>query len=187
MVAARHDMEVISEAKNIDEAIALLKAGPHDVIVMAPHRSDEDSCETISRLLCASRCAKLLVFSAQDGDGEILCALNAGATGYLLKSAGREEILQTIRHIATRERYVPPVIAQRLAEFIGKEMLTARELEVLRFVREGWRNRQIATELRVAETTVNFHIKNSLAKLRANDRTHAVTIAMKRGFLPIAC
>lgn len=187
IIASSADMQLISETRSLDEAIGRLKTAEHDVIVMATQPGREDTCRTVRRLLCASKCAKLLVFSAQDGDGVILRALNAGATGYLLKNASREEIVQTIQYVATRERYLPPVIAQQVAEYIGKERLTDRELEVLGLVREGWRNRQIAIELRVAETTVNFHIKNTLAKLRANDRTHAVTIAMKRGLLPMAC
>ena len=85
----------------------------------------------------------------------------------------------------TGQRHVPPEVAARLAEHMGEEDLTTRELEVLRLIRDGYRNKQIADQLAIAETTVNFHIKNLVDKLQANDRTHAVTIALRRGLLQI--
>ena len=104
---------------------------------------------------------------------------------YLLKSMPKDELLAVVRSVHSGHRHVPPEVAARLAEHLGEDDLTARELEVLRLIRDGYRNKQIADALAIAESTVNFHIKNLVDKLRANDRTHAVTIAIRRGLLPL--
>jgi DNA-binding NarL/FixJ family response regulator len=97
----------------------------------------------------------------------------------------KDELLTVIRSVHAGKRHVPPEIAARLAEHLGDDDLTSRELDVLRLIRDGYRNKQIAEQLTIAETTVNFHIKNLVDKLGANDRTHAVTIALRRGLLQI--
>jgi len=94
-------------------------------------------------------------------------------------------LLNVVRSVHAGRRHIPPEVAARLTEHLGDEDLTTRELEVLRFIRDGYRNKQIADQLAIAETTVNFHIKNLVDKLGANDRTHAVTIALRRGLLQI--
>jgi DNA-binding NarL/FixJ family response regulator len=127
----------------------------------------------------------VIILTTADSDGEIQRALRAGASGYVLKSMPKNELLDVIRSVHSGRRYVPPQVAARLAEHIGEEDLTQRELEVLRLIRDGYRNKQIADRLAIAETTVNFHIKNLVEKLQANDRTHAVTIALRRGLLQI--
>jgi DNA-binding NarL/FixJ family response regulator len=95
----------------------------------------------------------------------------------------KDELLNVVRSVHAGRRHIPPEVAARLAEHLGDEDLTTRELEVLRLIRDGCRNKQIADQLAIAETTVNFHIKNLVDKLGANDRTHAVTIAVRRGLL----
>jgi DNA-binding NarL/FixJ family response regulator len=102
---------------------------------------------------------------------------------YMLKSVPKNELLAVIRSVHAGQRHVPLDVAARLAEYLGDDSLTARELEVLRLIRDGHRNKQIADQLAISETTVNFHIKNLVDKLQANDRTHAVTIALRRGLL----
>jgi DNA-binding NarL/FixJ family response regulator len=97
----------------------------------------------------------------------------------------KNDLLAVIRSVHSGRRHVPPEVAARLAEHLGDEDLTTRELEVLRLIRDGYRNKQIADQLAIAETTVNFHIKNLVDKLQANDRTHAVTIAIRRGLLQV--
>jgi DNA-binding NarL/FixJ family response regulator len=97
----------------------------------------------------------------------------------------KNELLGVIRSVHAGRRHIPPDVAARLAEHLGDDDLTARELEVLRLIRDGYRNKQIADQLSISETTVNFHIKNLVDKLQANDRTHAVTIALRRGLLQI--
>jgi DNA-binding NarL/FixJ family response regulator len=129
--------------------------------------------------------ARIIMLSMSEGDGEIQRALRAGAAAYLLKSMPNDQILSVIRAVHAGRKPVPTEVAARLAEHLGAEALTPRELDVLRLIRDGHRNKQIADDLGIAETTVNFHIKNLVDKLGANDRTHAVTIAIRRGLLPV--
>jgi DNA-binding NarL/FixJ family response regulator len=125
------------------------------------------------------------MLTTSDCDGDIQRALRAGASAYVLKSMPKDEMLAVIRSVHSGRRHVPSEVAARLAEHMGEEDLTSRELDVLRLMRDGHRNKQIADKLCIAETTVNFHIKNLVDKLGANDRTHAVTIAIRRGLLQI--
>jgi DNA-binding NarL/FixJ family response regulator len=129
--------------------------------------------------------ARFIMLTTSDADGDIQRAMRAGASAYMLKSMPKAELLGVIRSVHAGRRHVPPEVAARLAEHLGDDDLTARELEVLRLIRDGYRNKQIADQLSVAETTVNFHIKNLVDKLGANDRTHAVTIAVRRGLLEV--
>jgi DNA-binding NarL/FixJ family response regulator len=125
------------------------------------------------------------MLTSSDSDGEIQRAMRAGASAYILKSMPKDELLNVLRSVHAGRRHIPPEVAARLAEHLGDEDLTSRELEVLRFIRDGYRNKQIADQMTIAESTVNFHIKNLVDKLGANDRTHAVTIALRRGLLQI--
>jgi DNA-binding NarL/FixJ family response regulator len=127
--------------------------------------------------------ARIIMLTTSDSDGEIQRAMRAGASAYLLKSMPKDELLSVVRTVHSGRRHIPPEVAARLAEHLGEEDLTTRELEVLQLIRDGYRNKQIADQLSIAETTVNFHIKNLVDKLGAHDRTHAVTIALRRGLL----
>jgi DNA-binding NarL/FixJ family response regulator len=129
--------------------------------------------------------ARIIMLSSSDSDGEIQRALRAGASAYVLKSMPQDELLAIIRSVHAGKRQVPPAVAARLAEHLGEEDLTARELDVLRLIRDGYKNKQIADKLFISENTVNFHIKNLVGKLGANDRTQAVMIAVRRGLLQI--
>ena len=129
--------------------------------------------------------ARIIMLTTSDCDGDIQRALRAGASGYILKSMHMDELLSVIRSVHAGRRQIPPEVAARLAEHLGDDDLTARELDVLRLIRDGYRNKQIADQLSISENTVNFHIKNLVDKLQANDRTHAVTIALRRGLLQI--
>ena len=120
------------------------------------------------------------------GDIEIQRALQAGALAYVLKSTPKDELLQIIRACATGRRRIPSDVAGYIAEHLGQEDLSPREIEVLELIRDGNRNKQIADRLSISETTVNYHIKNIVEKLQANDRTHAVTIAVRRGLIHIS-
>lgn len=125
------------------------------------------------------------MLTTSESDGDIQRTMRAGAAAYILKSMPKEEILSVMRSVHQRGRFMPTQVAALIAEHLGEEQLTARELDVLRLIRDGRRNKQIADELCIAETTVNFHIKNLVDKLQANDRTHAVTIAVRRGMLEL--
>jgi DNA-binding NarL/FixJ family response regulator len=129
--------------------------------------------------------ARIIMLTTSDGDGDIQRAMRAGASGYILKSMHMDELLSVIRSVHAGRRHISPEVAARLAEHLGDDDLTARELDVLRLIRDGHRNKQIADQLAISENTVNFHIKNLVDKLQANDRTHAVTIALRRGLLQI--
>jgi DNA-binding NarL/FixJ family response regulator len=129
--------------------------------------------------------ARVIMLTTSDGDADIQRAIRAGAAGYMLKSMPMEQLLGVIRSVHSGKRHIPPEVAARLAEHMGDDDLTTRELEVLRLIRDGYRNKQIADQLSISENTVNFHIKNLMDKLQANDRTHAVTIGLRRGLLHI--
>jgi DNA-binding NarL/FixJ family response regulator len=127
--------------------------------------------------------ARFIVLTTYQGDVQALRALKAGASGYLLKNMLRKELLDTIRAVNDGRRRVPPEIAAELADHMTEDALTAREVAVLRKVAMGSSNKIIASELNLSEATVKGHMKSILSKLGANDRTHAVTIALKRGFI----
>jgi DNA-binding NarL/FixJ family response regulator len=127
--------------------------------------------------------ARFIVLTTYQGDVQALRALKAGAAGYLLKNMMRKELLETIRIVHAGRRRIPPEIAAELADHVTEDALTDREVDVLRKVATGNSNKIIASQLNVSEATVKGHMKSILSKLGANDRTHAVTIAMKRGFL----
>jgi DNA-binding NarL/FixJ family response regulator len=129
--------------------------------------------------------ARIVMLTTSDGDAEIQRALRAGAAGYVLKSTPKNELFAVIRNVHSGQRHIPADVAARLAEHLGDDDLTPRELEVLALIRDGNRNKEIADKLEISEATVNFHIKNIVDKLRANDRTHAVTIAVRRGLMQI--
>jgi len=129
--------------------------------------------------------ARIIMLTTSDREGDIPRALRAGASAYILKSMPKNELLGVIRSVHAGRWHIPPEVAARLAEHLGDDDLTTRELEVLRLIRDGYRNKQIADQLSIFETTVNFHIKNLVDKLQANDRTHAVIIALRRDVLQI--
>jgi DNA-binding NarL/FixJ family response regulator len=129
--------------------------------------------------------ARIIVLTTYAGDVQVLRALKAGARGYLLKSFLRKELLETIRLVHAGQKRIPPDVATELAEHAADETLSPREIEVLRLVSGGNANKEIAARLCITEETVKGHVKNILAKLGANDRTHAVTIGLKRGIIGI--
>jgi DNA-binding NarL/FixJ family response regulator len=129
--------------------------------------------------------ARVIVLTTYTGDVQVMRALRAGARGYLLKNLLRKELLDTIRAVHAGQKRIPPDVASQLAEHATDETLSAREIEVLRLVAGGNANKEIAAQLSITEETVKGHIKNILAKLGANDRTHAVTIGLKRGIIDL--
>ena len=139
--------------------------------------------EAISVLRKENPNARIIVLTTYDGDVQASDSLRAGAQGFLLKTMLRTQLLDTIRKVHAGKRCIPPEIAQRMAEYFDKDALTAREIEVLRLVASGHSNKIIAQRLSISDDTVKNHVSSILMKLSANDRTHAVTIAMRRGFL----
>jgi len=183
MIANQPDMALVAEAATGCEGIEKFRQFRPDVTLMdlrLPDMSGTDSLQAIREEFPA---AKIIVLTTYNGDIQAGRALKAGAYGYLLKSMVRKELLETIRAVHQGHRRVPAEIATNLAEHAIDDGLTRREIEVLREVSCGNSNKIVASNLLISEDTVKAHMKSVLAKLAANDRTHAVMIAMKRGFL----
>jgi DNA-binding NarL/FixJ family response regulator len=183
IIGSQPDMLLVAQASNAIEAVAEFRRHRPDITLMDLRLPGTNGIDTLISIRGEYPDARVIILTTADSDGEIQRALRAGASGYVLKSMPKNELLDVIRSVHSGRRYVPPQVAARLAEHLGEEDLTQRELEVLRLIRDGFRNKQIADRLAIAETTVNFHIKNLVEKLQANDRTHAVTIALRRGLL----
>ena len=185
IIGSQSDMVLVAQAANAMEAVAEFRRHRPDVTLMDLRLPGTNGTDTLIAIRGEFPQARIIMLTTSDSDGEIQRALRAGASAYLLKSMPKNELLDVIRSVHSGRRHVPPEVAALLAEHLGEEDLTPRELEVLRLIRDGYRNKQIADQLAIAETTVNFHIKNLVDKLGANDRTHAVTIALRRGLLQI--
>jgi len=183
IIGSQPDMLLVAQASNAIEAVAEFRRHRPHITLMDLRLPGTNGIDTLISIRGEYPDARVIILTTADSDGEIQRALRAGASGYVLKSMPKNELLDVIRSVHSGRRYVPPQVAARLAEHLGEEDLTQRELEVLRLIRDGFRNKQIADRLAIAETTVNFHIKNLVEKLQANDRTHAVTIALRRGLL----
>lgn len=183
IIELEQDMLLVAEASNAAEAIAEHRLLRPDIILMDLRLPGVNGVDTLITIRGEFPQARVIMLTTSDSDGEIQRALRAGACGYALKSMPKNELLRVIRSVHAGRRHIPPEVAARLAEHLGEEELTARELEVLRLIREGHRNKQIGARLSIVEGTVNFHIKNLVDKLGANDRAHAVAIALQRGLL----
>jgi DNA-binding NarL/FixJ family response regulator len=178
-------MLLVAQAANAVEGITEFRRHRPDVTLMDLRLPGTNGTDALISIRGEHPDARVIMLTSSDSDGDIQRAMRAGASAYMLKSMPKTELLEVVRLVHAGRRHVPADVAARLAEHLGEEDLTARELEVLRLIRDGYRNKQIAGHLAIAETTVNFHIKNLVGKLGANDRTHAVTIAVRRGLLHI--
>jgi DNA-binding NarL/FixJ family response regulator len=185
IIASQSDMTLVAQASNAAEALREYRRLRPDVTLMDQRLPGASGTEALSAIRNAFPQARIMMLTTSSGDIEIQRALRAGAAAYVLKSTGKDELLQAIRTVAAGRKHIPSDVATCVAEGMGKEDLSPRELEVLELIREGNKNKQIADQLCIAETTVNFHIKNIVDKLQANDRTHAVTIALRRGLLQV--
>ena len=185
IVSAEHDMLLVGQASNAVDAVAEFRHHRPDITLMDVRLPGTDGTDALIAIRGEFPQARIIMLTTSDGDGDIQRAMRAGASGYILKSMHMDELLSVIRSVHAGRRHISPEVAARLAEHLGDDDLTARELDVLRLIRDGHRNKQIADQLAISENTVNFHIKNLVDKLQANDRTHAVTIALRRGLLQI--
>jgi DNA-binding NarL/FixJ family response regulator len=185
IIASQPDMILVSQATDAVEALSEFRRHRPDVTLMDLRLTGTSGIDALVAIRGECPHARIVMLTTSDCDGEIQRAMRAGASGYILKSMPKNELLGVIRTVHAGRRYLPPEVAARLSEHLGEDNLTERELQVLRLIRDGHRNKQIADQLAIAETTVNFHIKNLVDKLQANDRTHAVTIAVRRGLLEI--
>jgi DNA-binding NarL/FixJ family response regulator len=185
IIGSQQDMVIVAQAANAVEAIDEFRSHRPDVTLMDLRLPGTNGTDTLIAIRGEFPKARIIMLTSSDSDGEIHRALRAGAAAYVFKSMPKNEMLTVIRSVHAGGRHIPPEVAARIAEHLGEEDLTTRELEVLRLIRDGYRNKQIADQLAIAETTVNFHIKNLVDKLGANDRTQAVMIALRRGLLQI--
>src|SRR6202789_986009 len=185
IIAAETDMELVAQASTAEEALQEYRRTRPDVILMDQRLPGASGTEALIAIRSEFPHARIMMLTTSSGDIEIQRALRAGATAYVLKSTPKNELLRIIGTVSMGRKHIPSDVGSSLAEHMGQEDLTPRELEVLELIREGNKNKQIADQLSISETTVNFHIKNIVDKLQANDRTHAVMIALRRGLLQI--
>lgn len=185
VIGAEPDMRVVAEAGNGEEAVAMFRAHRPTVTLMDLRLPVMDGTAAIRVIRRESPHAPIIALTSYAGDEDIHRALEAGAQGYLLKDMLRNEVIRAIRTVHRGSRIIPPAVAAKLAEYIPRQELSARELEVLRGMAGGLRNKEIAHDLGMAEGTVKTHVKNILEKLNASDRTHAVMLALQRGILQL--
>lgn len=185
LLAAQPDMELVAEASNGREAIEQFRLHRPDVTLMDLQMPEMNGVDAIMTICAENVRARIIVLTTYTGDVQVLRALRAGARGYLLKNLLRRELLDTIRLVHAGHKRIPPEVASQLAEHATDEGLSDREIEVLTLISGGNANKEIGAQLSISEETVKGHVKNILAKLGANDRTHAVTIGLKRGIIDI--
>jgi len=179
------DLELVGEAQTGDEAVAEFQRLRPDVTLMDLQMPGMNGIDALHAIRKEAPKARDIILTTYSGDVQASRAFKAGAVGYLLKSMLRTELIGTIRDIHAGRKRIPPEIAASLAEHFSVDDLSAREIEVLRSVAAGNSNKIVADDLSISEDTVKGHMKNIMSKLGANDRTHAVLIAMKRGFLEV--
>ena len=185
LLGAERDMELVGEASTGREAIEQFRACQPDITLMDLQMPDMNGIEAITAIRGEFPDARIIVLSTYSGDVQVVRALKAGARAYLLKGNVNKELLATVRAVHSGQKRIAPELASDLAEHTGEDALSEREMEVLRLVAAGNANKEIAAQLDLAEDTVKRHVTNILAKLRANDRTHAVTIGLKRGIIEL--
>jgi two-component system, NarL family, response regulator len=185
IIALEPDMTLCAEASTGEQAVALFHAHRPDVTLMDLRLPGMSGLETTHAIRTASPDARIIVLSTYVSDEEIFGALQAGAMAYLVKSVQRQELTHAIRRAAAGLRHISPDVATRLADRMSRAQLSARELEVLRLLAGGKRNREIASALDIAEGTVKLHVSSILGKLGVVDRTEAVTIALQRGIIQL--
>jgi len=185
LVNAESDMKLVDEASNGQEAIEKFRLYRPDVTLMDLQMPGLNGVEAIGLIQSEFPGARIIVLTTYTGDVQVLRALRAGARAYILKGHVHRELLETIRAVHAGHKRIPPEIAAELAQHAADDELTVREIDVLRLIAAGNANKQIADQLSIGEATVKSHVTNILSKLGANDRSHAVTIALKRGIIDL--
>ena len=185
LIDTQSDMQLIGEASNGREALEQFRNHRPDITLMDLQMPEVSGIDAISAIRGEFPDARIIVLTAHAGDFQISRALKAGARGYLLKSMLRQELLETIRAVHAGQKRLSAKAAAEIAEHAIDDVLTPREIDVLRLIANGDANREIAGKLSLTEETVKTHVKNILAKLAVNDRTHAVTVGLKRGIIDL--
>lgn len=185
MVSNQPDMLIVAEASNGHEALEQFRAIRSDITLMDLRLPDMSGIDAMSLILAEFPHARIIMLTMSEGDVEIQRALKAGACGYMLKTMPRKDLIETIRKVHKGKKHIPAEIASNLAEHMGDETLTEREIDVLALLGGGNRNRDIADQLFISEETVKVHVKHIMDKLGASDRTQAVAIAIRRGIIQL--
>ena len=185
VIGGEPDIVLVAEASNGREAVEAFRKHRPDVTLMDLQMPDMDGVEATLAIRAEWPGARVVMLTTYGGDAQAMRALKAGASGYLLKSMIRKDLLEAIRSVHAGQRRIPQEVAAELAAHATDDALTPRELQVLKHVAAGKSNRVVAAELDVSEDTIKAHMKNIMSKLGANDRTHAVMIALKRGMIAV--
>jgi len=183
LLAGQPDLQLVGEAANGREAVEQFRLHHPDITLMDLQMPTMDGVEAMVKIREECPAARIIVLTTYTGDAQVLRALEAGARGYLLKSTVRKELPDMIRLVHAGHRRIAPEVATELAEHAADEALSPREVAVLERIAGGNANKMIAAQLSITEETVKGHVKNILAKLAANDRTHACAIGLKRGII----
>jgi len=185
LVNAEADMKLVAEASTGKEAVEKFRLHRPDVTLMDLQMPEMNGTEAIGEIRREFPDARIIVLTTYTGDTQVLGALKAGARDYLLKADVHLELLDVIRSVHAGQKRIPPQIAAELAEHAADDPLSQREIEVLRLIATGNSNKLIADQLSISEATAKTHVANILSKLGANDRAHALAIAMKRGIIEL--
>jgi DNA-binding NarL/FixJ family response regulator len=185
LLADQPDMQLVGEASNGHEAIEQFRKHRPDITLLDLQMPELNGLDALIAIRAEFSEARVIILTTYRGDMQALRALKAGARAYLLKSLLRRELLDTIRAVHKGQKRIPPEVAAELAEHAADDHLTSREIEVLRLIAAGKANKLVASDLSITEETVKGHVKSILSKLGASDRTHAVTIALKRGIIDL--
>ncbi|WP_353073763.1 response regulator transcription factor [Tunturiibacter gelidiferens] len=183
IVSLQPDMEIVGAAGSGAEGLSMFRDVNPDITLVDLRLRDTTGFDLIRNILALSPSARTIVLTSFEGDADIERALAAGARGYVVKGMVREELLHAIRAVHAGKQHVPSAVAAKLVDHLASEKLTQRELDVLKEVARGKRNKEIGATLSIAEDTVKMHVKNILMKLGVNDRTEAVTNALRRGII----
>lgn len=183
ILATEQDLELVAEANSGERALALYRQHRPDVTLMDLRLPDGSGIEVTRQIRSESPEAKIIALTSYDGDQDIYRALDAGVRGYLLKEMVHTEVIRAIRAVQSGKRFIPLEVTQQVNEFFPEMALTPRETEVLSLVARGLGNKEIGQILGTASGTVKAHVQSILSKLGAKDRTHAVTLALRRGII----
>jgi DNA-binding NarL/FixJ family response regulator len=185
VLASEQDMILVAEASNGREAVEQFRTHHPDVTLMDVQMPEVNGIDAIVKIREEFPDARIIVLTTYTGDAQAVRAFKAGASGYMLKNMVRKELIDTIRTVHAGKKRIPSEIAVEIAQHHSDDALTEREIEVLREVAAGNANKMVGQRLNISEETVKAHMKSILSKLGANDRTHAVTIAVRRGIIEI--
>ena len=185
LIGSEEDMELVGEASNGREALDLFRIYRPDITLMDLQMPEMNGIDAIGAIRGEFPEARIIVLTTHPGDVQVSRALKAGARAYLMKGELRKELLETVRAVHAGQKRLSSEVAAEIAEHVTDSSLTPREIDVLRLVAAGNANKEVGALLSLTEVTIKSHMKNILGKLGANDRTHAVTIALKRGIIDL--